>query len=198
MNHQPRQCIHRQIHASSLKVGTRQSKSGIGKILIPNIDNAEGNANRQNQIKMQCDYVYFYRFFIAPTDRGISRRPSSQAFPTIPHACIEWPRRIVFARYRSGIRAIANFGGHGGCAPANAPGSGRHRPRAKKDARCTQRARIPVKEVSHELRVQIKDIARVGQRIDFDIDMTAMSGPRIRQARAAAPHAHAGTSRVEQ
>ncbi len=56
--------------------------------------------------------------------------------------------------------------------------------RTKKDARCTQRARIPVKEVSHELRVQIKEIARHGQRIDCNIDMT---GP-----------AHAGTSRVAQ
>jgi hypothetical protein len=31
--------------------------------------------------------------------------------------------------------------------------------RTKKDARCTQRARIPVKEVSHELQAQIKEIA---------------------------------------
>ncbi|CAG9253842.1 hypothetical protein BDI4_40022 [Burkholderia diffusa] len=41
----------------------------------------------------------------------------------------------------------------------------------KKDARCTQRARIPVKEVSHELRVQNKGIARNGQRSDSDIDI---------------------------
>lgn len=79
-----------------------------------------------------------------------------------------------------------------------APASGRHRPRAKKGARCTQRTRIPVKEVSHELRIQIKEIARAGQRIDFDIDMTSTSGPRAGQSRAAAPRAHAGTSRVEQ
>jgi len=31
--------------------------------------------------------------------------------------------------------------------------------RTKKDARCTQRARIPVKEVSHELQAQIKEFA---------------------------------------
>ncbi|WP_124570457.1 hypothetical protein [Burkholderia sp. Bp8984] len=68
----------------------------------------------------------------------------------------------------------------------------RHRPclglrtarRAKKDARCTQRARIPVKEVSHELRVQIKEIACNKQRIDFNIDMTGCT--------------HAGTPSVEQ
>lgn len=56
--------------------------------------------------------------------------------------------------------------------------------RIKKDARCKQRARIPVKEVSHELQAQIKEFARHGQRIDFNIDMTGF--------------AHAGTSRVEQ
>ncbi|KWF26062.1 hypothetical protein WT56_20815 [Burkholderia pseudomultivorans] len=41
--------------------------------------------------------------------------------------------------------------------------------RDKKNARCKQRARIPVKEVSHELRAQIKEIARGRQRSDFDI-----------------------------
>ncbi|WP_196786423.1 hypothetical protein [Burkholderia diffusa] len=41
----------------------------------------------------------------------------------------------------------------------------------QKNARCTQRARIPVKEVSHELRVQNKSIARGGQRSDSDIDI---------------------------
>ncbi|WP_146756313.1 hypothetical protein [Burkholderia cepacia] len=48
----------------------------------------------------------------------------------------------------------------------------RGRRHAKKDARCRQRARIPVKEVSHELQAQIKEIACNGQRIDFHIDMT--------------------------
>jgi len=41
----------------------------------------------------------------------------------------------------------------------------------KKNARCTQRARIPVKEVSHELRVQHKRSARAEQRSDRDIDI---------------------------
>ncbi|MBY4714243.1 hypothetical protein [Burkholderia cepacia] len=50
-------------------------------------------------------------------------------------------------------------------------GARREMRHSKKDARCTQRARIPVKEVSHELRVQIAEIARDRQRIDFHIDM---------------------------
>lgn len=78
----------------------------------------------------------------------------------------------------------------------SSPGSGRS---TQKNARCKQRARIPVKEVSHELRVQSKEIARNRQRIDFHIDMTAYaharacpgsgtgSRPRVAPAESRAP-----------
>ncbi|CAN0620587.1 protein of unknown function [Burkholderia multivorans] len=43
------------------------------------------------------------------------------------------------------------------------------RARHQKRRPLRERARIPVKEVSHELRAQIKGIAPARQRIDFDI-----------------------------
>ncbi|WP_155628158.1 hypothetical protein [Burkholderia territorii] len=66
-------------------------------------------------------------------------------------------------------------------------GGGRDGVRGKKDARCTQRARIPVKEVSHELRAQNKSFAGGRQRSDSDIDIArpAMSLPALVRTRRA-------------
>lgn len=80
---------------------------------------------------------------------------------------------------RSGDRAKAAHSGRRGGTDRGAMAGGTR----KKDARCTQRARIPVKEVLHKLRPQGAEISRDGQRIDFDIDMTG--------------HAFVESSRVE-
>lgn len=69
------------------------------------------------------------------------------------------PKRIVPDRSRAGIHV-------------RRPANGRS---TQKNARCKQRARIPVKEVSHELRVQNKRIGGRRQRTDRHIDIACAS-----------------------